>query len=101
MDAEGNGCTPDTKLIQLIADAFDTRQLIMNNPRLSINQIAKQEGRCRKQLTKLLSLSWLSPRIIESMMSGIQPKTINRTILLETTLPAAWGDQEELFCFDS
>jgi site-specific DNA recombinase len=101
MDAEGNGCTPDTKLIQLVADAFDARQLIMNNPRLSINQIAKQEGRCRKQLTKLLSLSWLSPRIIESLMSGIQPKTINRTILLETTLPAAWVDQEDLLGFDS
>jgi len=69
--------------------------------RLSINQIAKQEGRCRKQLTKLLNLSWLSPRIIESMMSGVQPKTINRTILLETTLPAAWVDQEELFGFVS
>jgi len=88
-------------LIQLVADAFDARQLIMNNPRLSINQIAKQEGRCRKQLTKLLSLSWLSPRIIESMMSGVQPKTINRTILLETTLPAAWVDQEDLFGFVS
>ncbi|MEQ8693985.1 MAG: recombinase family protein [Gammaproteobacteria bacterium] len=101
IDAEGNGCTPDTKLIQLVADAFDARQLIMNNPQLSINQIAKQEGRCRKQLTKLLSLSWLSPRIIESMMSGIQPKTLNRTILFETRLPAAWVDQEALLGFDS
>ncbi len=101
IDAEGNGHAPDTKLIQLVADAFDARKLIISNPELSINQIAKQEGRCRKRLTKLLSLSWLSPRIIESIMSGVQPKTINRTILLETTLPAAWVDQEALFGFDS
>ena len=71
------------------------------SPGLSINQVAKKEGRCRKQLTKLLSVSWLSPRIVESIAAGTQPKAINRTLLLETALPADWADQEALLGFQA
>lgn len=96
IDPEKADCAMDTKLVQLIADAFEARQLVMSNPGLSINQVAKQEGRCRKQLTKLVSVSWLSPRIIDSIAAGTQPKSINRTLLLETALPVDWTEQEVL-----
>lgn len=96
IDPEKADCAMDTKLVQLIAEAFEARQLVMSNPGLSINQVAKQEGRCRKQLTKLVSVSWLSPRIIDSIAAGTQPTSINRTLLLETALPVDWTEQEVL-----
>jgi site-specific DNA recombinase len=96
IDSEKTGSMPDSKLVQLIVDALEARQLVINCPGLSINQIANKEGRCRKRMTKLVSVSWLSPRIVESIVAGTQPKEINRTLLLETALPTDWGEQENL-----
>ena len=101
IDAENKGSTLDNKLVQLIADAHEARQLVISNSGLSINRVANKEGRCRKQLTKLMSVSWLSPRIVESIVAGTQPKTLNRTLLLETALPTDWADQEALFGFQA
>ena len=67
IDAEDKGGALDNKLVQVIADAFEARLLVLSNPGLSINQVAHKEGRCRKQLTKLVSVSWLSPRIVEAI----------------------------------
>ncbi|WP_165938365.1 recombinase family protein [Parafrankia sp. BMG5.11] len=101
INAEDKGSSLDNKLVQLIADALEARQLVISNPGLSINQVAHKEGRCRKQLTKLASVSWLSPRIVESIAAGTQPKAINRTLLLETTLPTDWANQEALLGFQA
>jgi len=101
IDVGNNGSAPDNKLVQLISDACEARKLVISNPGLSINQVANKEGRCRKQLAKLMSLSWLSPRIVESIAAGTQPKSINRTVLLETALPTDWADQEALLGFQS
>ena len=99
IDAENKGRAVDSKLVQLIADAFAARQLVVSNPGLSINQVAIREGRCRKQMAKLISVSWLSPRIVDSIVAGTQPKAINRALLLETTLPVDWSEQETLLGF--
>lgn len=86
----------DTGMIALLGDALLARDLIIGSPELSINQIAKREGRCRKQLTKLVRLSWLSPKIIEVIADGSAPSRLSRKRLLDTELPLAWSDQEEL-----
>jgi DNA invertase Pin-like site-specific DNA recombinase len=101
IDGVGKGSAPDEKLVQLIADALEARQLVISNPELSINQLANWEHRCRKQLAKLVSVSWLSPRIIESIVAGSQPNAINRTMLLETALPIDWAEQEALLGLNS
>jgi hypothetical protein len=101
IDAEKKGSALDNTLVQLNADVLEARHVVISNSRLSINQVANKEGRCRKQLTKLVSVSWLSPRIVESIVAGTQPKTLNRTLLLETALPTDWADQEAWFGFQA
>lgn len=96
IDPKGEVSIPNRELVSLIADAIEARKLVINSPGLSINQVAKREGRCRKQLTKLVRISWLSPRIVESITSGTQPSAINRTTLLQMELPADWTDQEAM-----
>ena len=70
--------------------------LVLASPHLSLNQLAKQVGRCRKHMAKLFTVSWLSPQIIEAITDGSQPKGITRTRLLETDLPLSWDAQEAL-----
>jgi len=82
-----------------MAEAFEVQALVVASPHLSLNQLAKSIGRCRKQMAKLLSVSWLSPRIVDAIIDGVQPRSINRTRLLETELPVAWAEQEVLLGF--
>ncbi|MFM7350159.1 MAG: recombinase family protein [Erythrobacter sp.] len=91
----------DRKLVGLIAEAMEVRELVLASPELSLNQLGKREGRCRTQLGKLFRLSWLSPRIIEAIIDGRQPARLDRRALLEADLPACWQAQERMLGFAS
>ena len=99
LDAATTGPGANLQLVTLIADALEVQRLVLASPHLSLNQLAKQVGRCRKQMAKLLSVSWLSPRIVEAITDGSQPTTITRARLLETELPLSWDAQEALLGF--
>lgn len=56
----------DDKAILRLAEAFEARRLVMDNPTLSLAAIAKRLGRCHKQLAKLVERSCAPPaQIIE------------------------------------
>ncbi|WP_374285060.1 recombinase family protein [Novosphingobium sp.] len=85
------------ELLGLIADAMAAQRLVLESPELSLAQLAKREGRCRTQLTRLLRLSWMSPRIIEAIATGTQPKGLTRRALLICDMPIDWAEQERQF----
>jgi DNA invertase Pin-like site-specific DNA recombinase len=89
----------DRKLVRLIAEAMEARELVLASPELSLNQLGKREGRCRTQLGKLFRLSWLSPRIVEAILDGRQPARLDRRHLLEADLPLCWQAQERMLGF--
>jgi len=51
----------DEKAIFMLAEAFETRRLVMENPNLSLAAIAKAHGRCHKHLAKLIERSFVAP----------------------------------------
>lgn len=97
IDANIQGDGPSTQLIELLSDASKAQKLVMASPDLSLNHIALREGRCRKQLTKLFRLSFLSPRIVDTIVAGEQPSTLTRQRLLKSDLPIDWSEQHQLF----
>lgn len=96
IDQGANVDSIDTRMIALLGDALQARELAIASPELSINQIAKREGRCRKQLTKLVRLSWLCPNIIEAIVDGRAPSRLTRKRLLDADLPLSWSEQEDM-----
>ncbi len=74
IDAASRGLSANPHLMKLIAEAFEVQGLVLASPDLSLNQLAKRVGRCRKQMAKLLNVSWLSPRIIESSIEALSRK---------------------------
>ena len=94
-----SAASADPQLVKLIAQAFEVQRLVIASPHLSLNQLARDIGRCRKQMARLLGVSWLSPRIVEAIAHGRQPKALNRARLLQTELPVDWSEQEALLGF--
>ncbi|WP_194954047.1 hypothetical protein [Sphingopyxis solisilvae] len=89
----------DEKLVELISEAIETRALVMASPELALHKLAEKEGRCRKQMTQLLKLSWLSPRIVDGVMRGTHPPSLSRKRLMTVDLPSCWSLQEHLLRF--
>ena len=68
-------------------EALVARELVTANPDLSINQFVKRKGCCRKQLTRLVRLIWLSLTSSRHSLKA-KPKRIYlaRTCLISTCL---------------
>lgn len=99
IDAVQSPRFPEPQLITLLAEAMEVQNLVLASPEMSINQLANKLGRCRKQMIKLLRASWLSPRIVDAILSGSHPKAMTRARLLEADLPVDWARQEALLGF--
>jgi hypothetical protein len=83
----------DTKLIALLAEAHVARKLVLAYPDLSLADLAKQQGKCRKHLSKLIELSCLAPDIVIALLAGKQPLSLTASRLRSVELPMAWDQQ--------
>jgi len=99
IDSAEAGKPVNDDLLALLADARAALALVQLTPELSLNQIGKREGRCRTHLARLLRIAWLSPRIVEAIVEGAQPRKLNRQMLLAANLPIDWTAQERLLGF--
>jgi site-specific DNA recombinase len=86
----------DTKLIALLAEARAARKLVLAYPDLSLGDLAKQQGKCRKHLARLIELSCIAPDIVTAVLAGKQPLSLTASRLRSVELPMAWDEQRAL-----
>ena len=91
--------TRDGRLVALVAEAHQARQLILDNPNRSIAAVAADHSRCRTRLGKLAALACLAPDIVTSIIEGRQPALLTARFLQDIDLPLAWSDQRALLGF--
>ena len=91
--------TRDEKLVALVAEAHQARQLLLASPQRSIAAIAFDQGRCRTRLGRLVALACLAPDIVTAIVEGRQPLTLTSRALMEFELPLGWTDQRVLLGF--
>ncbi len=96
---DGRSPTTNRELIDLLVAAGEAQGLAMSSPDLSIRALADRERRCRRRLMRLLRLSWLSPRIVDAIANGTQPRSLTPDVLMTSNLPVDWTEQEQLFGF--
>ncbi len=87
----------DTKLIALLAEALEARELVFANQDMSMNALATREGRCRTRLARLVGISCVAPKLIQLAVEGQQPDRLTAELLQSTPLPMAWVDQMRKF----
>lgn len=96
IDAKRDDDIYDNDLFTLLSDAMEVQRLVLQSPELSLSRLGKREGRCRAHLGRLLRLSWLSPRLVEAIATGTQPRSLTCHKLLSVSLPPERHAQERL-----
>jgi hypothetical protein len=69
---------------------------VLAYPDTSLADLAKQQGKCRKHLAKLIELSCLAPDIVTAILAGKQPLSLTASKLRSVELPMAWDQQRAL-----
>ena len=86
----------DDRLIALLAEAHAARQLVLDDPKMPLAELARRQGKCRKHLSELIELSCLAPDIVETVLAGNQPVSLTATKLRSSSLPLSWREQRAL-----
>ncbi|GAA4003719.1 recombinase family protein [Sphingomonas humi] len=85
------------QLIILLQDAARAQAFALAKPKLSLEEVAAKFGRSTERFKRLIRLSYLSPKIVESILQGRQPLQLTSKSLQNLDgLPLRWSEQEAL-----
>jgi hypothetical protein len=91
--------TVDGTLVRLLVRAHAIRARLLQDPSLTLREIAAEEGVVSSYVSRLIRLSFLAPDIVTAICNGRHPAQLTSNRLMEDTrLPLAWKAQRELFC---
>jgi hypothetical protein len=82
----------DGALVKAVVRAYRWRHMLESGEYSSSAELARAEKVNDSYLSRILRLTLLAPDIIEAILSGRQPRTLQLDDLLKP-LPAAWGRQ--------
>lgn len=86
----------ETNLIKILAQAYKWHQDILDGKMLK--EIAQRDQKTEQYVRRILELSFLSPKIVRTILNGTQPADCSLKRLLSIHTPN-WREQEEdFFC---
>lgn len=85
---------PNTELIKILNQAYKWHQEIINGA--STQDIAKRDKVCVQYVRRILNLSFLSPKIVRTILNGTQPAdcTLKKLLSIKSS---NWQEQEQIF----
>ena len=103
VDGPDDQAAADPSLLRIIARAHDIQGRLSQNTKLTVHDIARDEGVTAAYLYNLLRLPWLAPDITTAIVNGRQPSQLNAKTLMRkaSRLPADWAQQRTLLGFKS
>jgi hypothetical protein len=87
----------DTALLKAIVRAHRWREMLESGEYGSAAELAKAEKVNASYLSRILRLTLLAPEIVEAIIAGQQPSTLQVDDLLKP-LPAQWPQQKSILC---
>jgi len=103
LDADGKDIIPaasdkDPALIKALVRAHRWRKTLDESGGKDLKAIAAEEKMVDRYVEKIYRLNYLSPRIKEAIIDGIQPRTLTLSRLM-SDIPLVWDAQERLYGF--
>jgi site-specific DNA recombinase len=91
----------DPSLLRIIARAHDVQARLIQNSKLTVHNIAREEHVTAAYIYTLLRLPWLAPDITTAIVNGRQPQQLNAMTLMRkaSRLPTDWAEQRALLGF--
>lgn len=89
----------DYRLINGLVKAHKLQKLMENGPQQSISSLARKEGLTHAYFGRLLRLNLLAPDIVETILTGKQPKNLRLIDFIRKEIPMLWEEQKEKFGF--
>jgi site-specific DNA recombinase len=91
----------DPSLLKNIARAHHVQARLIQNPKLTVHDIAREERVSAAYLYTLLRLPWLAPDITTAIINGRKPRQLTAPTLMRLTplLSAGWAEQRKLLGF--
>ena len=78
-------------LIEALRDAHRWLDVLLSDPRLTLESLASREGKSERSIRMTLSLAFLAPEIVKAAVEGRRPRGFGLKRLVD--LPMAWPDQ--------
>ena len=91
---------PDDTMVKALARAWRWKRMIESGKVRSLNDIAEAEKLNSSYVSRIFRLTLLAPDIVEAILAGRQPRTLQLEMLREE-VPAEWHRQREMFGFAS
>ena len=89
----------DPVLVRLLVWAHGIRGRLLQDPSLTLKEIAAADGVSSSYVTRLLRLAFLAPDIVTAILNGRHPPQLTANRLMDDTrLPLNWTAQGELLC---
>ena len=93
--------TVDPSLLRIIARAHDIQARLIQNAKLTVHDIAREERVSAAYIYTILRLPWLAPDITTAIVNGRHPQPLNARTLMRraSRLPTDWAEQRTLLGF--
>ena len=89
----------DEKMIRSISRAYKWKVMIDEERVSSLAAIAQKENLGGAYVSKIFNLNFLSPKIVERILSGTQPRSLKLQDIVTAEIPDLWEDQEKKWGF--
>lgn len=94
------GREPDARLIGTIAKAHRCWGRLLEEPNLTITDLARSEGVTSSYITRIIRLAFLDPAIVTRIVEGKVPAGIDTKCLTQAdAIPIAWSKQRQKLGF--
>lgn len=88
--------TPDDTLLKALARAYRWKRLLESGQVRSLNELAEAEKINPSYLSRIYRLTLLAPDIVEAILDGRQPRTLQLADLMDE-MPVEWEQQRTRF----
>ncbi|BAE50006.1 hypothetical protein [Paramagnetospirillum magneticum] len=87
--------SPDDTLLKGLARAYRWKRMLENGSVRSLTELAEEEKITPSYLTRIYRLTLLAPDIVEMILDGRQPRTLQLADLMDN-IPMEWERQREV-----
>lgn len=85
--------------VKAFATAYKWQKMLKEKTVNSFNEIAELEKIDKSYIAKVFKLNYVSPDIVEAILKGTQPASLNLRDFIQKTIPDLWSEQREVFGF--